>query len=484
MNRLIKNEFKKLFSRKIIYILLIITVGFIILNNVLYNMTDPVSEYEYLQTELSFLEEELKQIDYKLPEDNEYYIDLKTDYDLIKLKLNYDSESWQYYFIETSDVFYNNLRDINKNTYGIDKDDTRLKNAQKEYNTMKDRLNSGDWKSFVKEQLDETKEGITFYDEQLKKIKDKKTIEELNSQLEIARINKQALEWRLEKDIPYDNSFLSGKIEEYVNTFQTVNTLKNTENKTKEEEQEYNEALAQMNISKYYIENNINIENEYDGRYILSNLMTEYGMFISIFTIIIAGTIVSNEFQKGTIKLLLTRPFSRKKILFAKYIVSITSIFAFIIIFALLQYIIGGMVSGFDVFNVPIIEYDINANSIVIMSIPEYLIIVILSSLPMYILLSTLAFALSTIVMNSATAIAIPILGYMVSEVINLFIDKLEILKYFVTANWDLSLYLFGGKGIAEGLNFWLSLTICVIYLIIMLVATFVVFDKRDVKNV
>lgn len=483
MSKLIKNEFKKLFSKKLMLILFIIAIAFTILTNVLYNMEDPFDNKKYLEEELSYLEEELKTLDYKSQADNSYYIDLKTQYDLIKLSLNYDSESWQYNYINSSDIVYT-LRNINENIYGINKDEQKLVEAQKEFNTIKTRLNSGDWKSFAQEQIEDKKEEIAFYEEQLKNISDKKTIEELNTTIETAKANKQALEWRLEKEIPYDNSFLSGKIEEYTNSFATVESLKDKENKTKEEEQDYNLALKQMNTSKYYIENNINIENEYDGRYILINLTQEYGMFILIFSVIVAGTIVSNEFQKGTIKLLLTRPYSRNKILLSKYIVSIISIFIFIILFALLQYFVGGIVSGFNAFNVPVVEYDIGTNSIVVMSVFKYLIIIILSNLPIYILTSTLAFALSTITMNSAVSIAIPILGNMVSELINLFIEKVKILKYFVTANWDLSVYLFGGKGLAEGLNFKLSLAICIIYLAIMIITVFIVFNKRDIKNV
>lgn len=483
MSKLIKNEFKKLFSKKLMLILFIIAIAFTILTNVLYNMEDPFDNKKYLEEELSYLEEELKTLNYKSQADNSYYIDLKTQYDLIKLSLNYDSESWQYNYINSSDIVYT-LRNINENIYGINKDEQKLVEAQKEFDTIKTRLNSGDWKSFAKEQIEDKKEEIAFYEEQLKNITDKKTIEELNTTIETAKANKQALEWRLEKEIPYDNSFLSGKIEEYTNSFATVESLKDKENKTKEEEQDYNLALKQMNTSKYYIENNINIEKEYDGRYILINLTQEYGMFILIFSVIVAGTIVSNEFQKGTIKLLLTRPYSRNKILLSKYIVSIISIFIFIIMFALLQYLVGGIVSGFNAFNVPVVEYYIGTNSIVVMSVFKYLIIIILSNLPIYILTSTLAFALSTITMNSAVSIAVPILGNMVSELINLFIEKVKILKYFVTANWDLSLYLFGGKGLAEGLNFKLSLAICIIYLAIMIITVFIVFNKRDIKNV
>lgn len=483
MSKLIKNEFKKLFSKRLMLILFIIAIGFTILTNVLYNMEDPFDNRKYLEEELSYIEEELKTLDYKSQEDNSYYIDLKTKYDLIKLSLNYDSESWQYNYINRSDIVYT-LRDINENIYGINKNEQKLSGAKEKFSTIKTRLDLGDWKSFAQEQLADKKEEIDFYEEQLKNITDKKTIEELNMNIETEKVNKQALEWRLEKEIPYDNCFLSGKIEEYTNSFATVQSLKDKENKTKEEEQDYNLALKQMNTSKYYIENNINIEKEYDGRYILINLTQEYGMFILIFSVIVAGTIVSNEFQKGTIKSLLTRPYSRNKILFSKYIVSIISIFIFIIMFALLQYLVGRIVSGFNVFNIPVVEYDLATNSIVIMSVFKYLIIIILSNLPIYILATTLAFALSTITMNSAVSIAIPILGNMVSELINIFIEKVKILKYFVTANWDLSVYLFGGQGLAEGLNFRLSLAICIIYLVIMIITAFIVFNKRDIKNV
>ena len=78
MSKLIKNEFKKLFSKKLMLILFVIAIGFTILTNILYNIDDPYNNEEYLKEELSYLEEELKTLYYKLEEDNEYCIDLKT----------------------------------------------------------------------------------------------------------------------------------------------------------------------------------------------------------------------------------------------------------------------------------------------------------------------------------------------------------------------------------------------------------------------
>ena len=126
MSKLIKNEFKKLFSKKLMLILFVIAIGFTILTNVMYNIDDPYNNEEYLKEELSYFEEELKTLDYKSQADNSYYLDLKTEYDLIKLKLDYDTESWQYNFINNSDIVYLSLRDINENIYGINKDEQKL----------------------------------------------------------------------------------------------------------------------------------------------------------------------------------------------------------------------------------------------------------------------------------------------------------------------------------------------------------------------
>lgn len=483
MNRLIKNEIKKLFSKKVMYILFIITIAATILTNVLYSIEySSEEEKEFLKDELSYIKEDLKSDEYKLAENKDMYIDLQTQYEQIKLQLNYETDSWQYYFIEQDGSVYNAIRAIKESEYN--KNEKELKKAQEEYDKLKERLDSGDWKSFVQEQLKEAKEDVAVGEKEIVKIKDKKKLEEATNELEYSKANQQTLEWRLEKDIPYGNSFLSNQIDIYLNGLQTVNTLKNTENKTQEEKQEYEDSLKQMNVSQYYIENNINIENEYNAGYVLANLMTEYGIFIIIFGIIVAGTIVSNEAQKGTIKLLLTRPYSRSKILLSKYIVAIAVIFIFIIGFAFSQFIVGGIIQGFDGFNIPMVEYNLNTNSIVTMNVVQYLLLQVVGSLPIPMLLSTLAFALSTITTNSAVSVAIPILGYMMSEVINVFIEKIKILKYFVTANWDLSLYLFGGKGLAEGLNWYVSLIICCIYLAIMIVTAFIVFKKRDIKNV
>ena len=64
MNKLIKNELKKLFGKKVIYILLIIAIGFTILANILYNMDITYDETENQKKEIEYYEQELRNMTY------------------------------------------------------------------------------------------------------------------------------------------------------------------------------------------------------------------------------------------------------------------------------------------------------------------------------------------------------------------------------------------------------------------------------------
>ena len=104
----------------------------------------------------------------------------------------------------------------------------------------------------------------------------------------------------------------------------------------------------------------------------------------------------------------------------------------------------------------------------------------------MIILLSTLAFALSTIFTNSALAITIALLGYMAPSIINMLVIqyKVTFMQYFETMNWDLSGYLFGNLPAMEGMTMGMSIITCLIYFLIMIIPTFIIFKKKNIKNI
>ena len=253
-----------------------------------------------------------------------------------------------------------------------------------------------------------------------------------------------------------------------------------------EEKLEYNNSLEEKELSRYIIENKQDINKMNDTRGILQNFFSEYGLFIIVIIVMIAGTIVSEEFNKGTVKLLLIKPYSRAKILLAKYItILIMTVFAIAVII-LMELLVGGIVFGFDSLSVPVVEYNFNTSQLEILNIFTYVGIEILTQLPMIILLATLAFALSTIFTNSALAITIALLGFMSPIIINALVIqyKVDFMRYFVTMNWDLSEYLFGKLPTIQGMTLGFSIVMCIIYLFAMLIPTFIIFKKKNIKNI
>ena len=200
----------------------------------------------------------------------------------------------------------------------------------------------------------------------------------------------------------------------------------------------------------------------------------------------IAGTIVSEEFNKGTVKLLLVKPYSRNKILLAKFITVLIMIVFSIIAVVLMELIVGGLIFGYDSLSVPILQYNFTTQSLESINIFSYLGIEIITQLPKLILLATLAFSCSTLFTNSAVAIAIPLLGYMSADMINMLVIqfKVQFMKFFVSLNWNFEEYLFGNLPKMEGMTLEFSVIICILYFIVMLIPTFLSFKKKNIKNI
>ena len=105
--------------------------------------------------------------------------------------------------------------------------------------------------------------------------------------------------------------------------------------------------------------------------------------------------------------------------------------------------------------------------------------------MPQILLLVTLAFAVSTIVGNTAFAIVITFAGVIGSSIINMFASayKIKILNYFVTTNWDFNYYLFGGIS-PYGTSLVHAIIVCIVYFLIMVITSFIVFNKKNIKNI
>lgn len=491
MTNLIKNELYKVFKRKSIYILLAIMLCIITLNTFLtkkYSIEDPVSTSAEEKYELQELKRTIDSYDKNSPGEKEEYYNALSNIELYELTDKY-KEPWKKILIRE------NLRDIihsMNNAKYIEKDIEAYNEYKKEYDKFLKELDSNSWKYFVNKEIKITTDEIASLEKEREKAKNK---ELYNSRIKEEKNKLEKLKLRLEKDIPYNNNYLNTALEGYKKAPQTYkefkeSIIKNTsEFNIKEEYQikrQYIEYMKNNANNKYIIDNKVDINSPKTTRNLLINTLSDNFLFIMIIIAAGAGSIVSTEFDKGTIKLLLVRPYSRNKILLSKYIVSM-----FMIIFAILsafimQLIIGGIFFGFSSLNIPVVIYNFVQNKVMHINLFKYIFDNVLAVLPEFILLATLAFAISTITNVSTLGVGLPIVGVGAADIINLIAINRNIipLKYFVTLNWNFTNYLYGGVNSFPTLSIPFSILICTIYFLIMIITAFIIFNKRNIKNI
>lgn len=482
MISLIQNELKKIFKKKSLLITLLVTLAFIILTNVIYKLDFGNSYYDYIEEEISFYGEQLKTLD---PEkDKDMYAQYKTEIEVYQLVKKYDEKSWQAKIIQSE--MRSCISNINYFTYQ-EKSDSGLKIAKAKYNEYIKRLDTDDWRYFAEEEVKEKNTEIDELKAMQEKTTNKLEIKELQSQIRGYEISRQIATWRLEKDIPYGNDYKNNCLNSYMVAMEDIRSYDFGETeKNYNSKKQYYKAQETAAINKYDIENETTVGDTSSAKGILLSTFDEYEIFLIVMFMMTAGVIVSEEFSKGTIKLLLIKPYKRSTILASKFITSIIVAIIVILLVLLMQFVVGGLIQGFDSFKNPTIIYDHTINNVKHINTIQYLAMQALGKAPMYILLMTLAFAFSTIFTNSALAITISLLGYMGSSVINMLALNLKLnwIKYFVTPNWNLTEYFWGGIPTFEGITLPFSIAIIVIYMVIMLVPTFIIFQKKNIKNI
>jgi ABC-2 type transport system permease protein len=204
--------------------------------------------------------------------------------------------------------------------------------------------------------------------------------------------------------------------------------------------------------------------NVIDFMSVLSNFL-----IITVFLAIgLAGSILANEYQTGTVKLLLIRPRTRSMVLFAKWLtVQLYGIYLLISTF-IFSWIIGGMVYGFGsgfglMFQKVLLAYGITFLELM--------------------LISTFTYAGSAVFKNSAFSIGLGMAallgGKLVTEVSELLELSFGKILLFANTQWDQ--YLFGNTPILPGMSPGFSVIILIMHFIFFYGVAWFFFAKRDV---
>ena len=487
LSNLVKNELVKIFKKKTIYITMVVIFLLLIFMNCMFKYANSGSEYDYYlynENYINSLRSELETLNPEKSSDVTTYINLLSEIQLSEMMEQHKDAEWKLAIINERIAPY--ITERNTYQYGAEKNEAQVQEINQEIDALLAKIDENDWKYFAREDLAKAEQQIEELNAQKEQTEDKAVLENIETELNSVQMEKEIAEIRLNKEIPYGTDYLNRAISNLQTASSSLAIFKNTEELTYQERLEYNSYLEDQAESRYILETGRDIHNTNTLKGILENFYTQFGIFLIVVVVMIAGTIVSEEFNKGTIKLLLVKPYTRNKILMAKAITTLIMIIFIIVVTLVMQILIGGIIFGFDSLSEPVVAYNFNTNTMEEMNIFANLGVQTLTQLPMIILLATLAFAISTLFTNSTLAITISLLGYMAASIINqlAMAYNLEFMKYFVTMNWDLSIYANGALPYMQGMSMTMSIIICVVYFLIMMIPTFIVFKKRNIKNI
>lgn len=204
-----------------------------------------------------------------------------------------------------------------------------------------------------------------------------------------------------------------------------------------------------------------------------SNVML---VLVILFSVIASASIVASEFSQGTIKMLLSRPVKRWKILTSKYLT--TLLFAFVL--TLISFA-ASLIAGYlfyDSSGGAILDYRNGA----IVEVSYWGRVFVLYALQFVgvIVYTTFAFMIGSVFRSSSLAIGLSIFLLFVGPQIVFFLSKYEIVKYILFTHTDLTGYVTGNIFV-PGITWPLSIAVLTIYMLLFLVISYLSFTKRDV---
>lgn len=224
------------------------------------------------------------------------------------------------------------------------------------------------------------------------------------------------------------------------------------------DDEKYEEIVERMVLEKYAFENNIqynillNTENTNapvpkDARIILMKIFDNFEIIFVFIVIAISSTIISEEYSKRTIKNLFVKPHKRTKIMCSKIITNIFLVIIIIVCMVLLQYIVGGLIFGFDSYNLDAIIYNKSSQNIDVMNLTYYMLNLIINKISLYILLISISILISAFTSNIALNILISLGIYIIFNYYNIAYPPIILIVFAIIID-ILSLILFQKKDI------------------------------------
>lgn len=240
---------------------------------------------------------------------------------------------------------------------------------------------------------------------------------------------------------------------------------------------------------QYYLDRDVNPSTPDAITFTRGFMSGSVTLFYPLLVLAIASDLVSGERTTGTIKMLLTRPVRRWKILLSKILamtlyVSLTVVASFV-----LCYLISGAFFGYTGWDAPVFTgFDVSGSQVDstnVHAIPQWQYMIMQGGLIWFssMTVALLALMVSVLLRGTAASIVTMMAAVITGTILGNMASSWNSAKYFFSVNLDLTIYMNGSPPPIAGMSLPFSLAVLAVWAVASVIVSFLVFTKQDILN-
>lgn len=246
---------------------------------------------------------------------------------------------------------------------------------------------------------------------------------------------------------------------------------------------------VEMTRIQYALDKNINPSTPNGVTFTREFMKNALSLFVPLLVAVIGADLVSSEQSSGTIKLLLTRPVPRWKVLTSKLITLIMFVSLITLLIAVISYLVSGSVFGFHGWGEPVlVGYKVVGEELStadVYSVSQWKFILMEYGLAWYplVVVACITLMVSVLVRSTAAGMGIMLATLIAGTILSQMASSWTSAKYLFMLNLGTIDFLSGALPPIPGLTLSFSLSILTIWAVGSLAVAYAVFTKRDILN-
>lgn len=246
---------------------------------------------------------------------------------------------------------------------------------------------------------------------------------------------------------------------------------------------------VEMKRVQYALDKNINPTTPNGVTFTREFMKSALILFVPLMVAVIGADLVSSEQSAGTIKLLLTRPVPRWKVLASKLIALILFVSLITVMIGAVSYLIAGAVFGYHGWDEPVlVGYRIVGEELStadVHAVSQWRFILMEYGLAWYscVVVACMSLMVSVLVRSTAAGMGIMMATLIAGTILSNMASAWTSAKYLFMLNLQTIDFLTGALPSIPGLTLPFSLVVLTVWAAGALAVSFTVFTKRDILN-